>query len=203
MGRVIAPSLTAPVELERPISETDVRPDHPWITLVWNDPINLMSYVAYVFRAYFGYDDAESERRQHAPARQHVERRHDLREEAGVAVGDAGDEDAEPRLPGARRDVAQRRVRLEHLHRRGAHHLHLEPVVHHGDVRDADVLRRRHHVAHGRGNGGRRPGEGEVDDVDAELHGSEGTPVRAYRGWPTVRYQDIVDTLSVRTSFTH
>jgi ATP-dependent Clp protease adaptor protein ClpS len=62
MGRVIAPSLTAPVELERPISETDVRPDHPWITLVWNDPINLMSYVAYVFRAYFGYDDAESER---------------------------------------------------------------------------------------------------------------------------------------------
>ena len=53
---------TAPVELERPASETDVRPDRPWITLVWNDPINLMSYVSYVFRTYFGYDQAEADR---------------------------------------------------------------------------------------------------------------------------------------------
>jgi ATP-dependent Clp protease adaptor protein ClpS len=62
MVRVIAPSLTAPAELEQPISETDVRPDRPWITLVWNDPVNLMSYVAYVFRTYFGYDEGEAER---------------------------------------------------------------------------------------------------------------------------------------------
>jgi ATP-dependent Clp protease adaptor protein ClpS len=27
----------------------------PWVVLVWNDPINLMTYVAYVFRSYFGY----------------------------------------------------------------------------------------------------------------------------------------------------
>lgn len=27
----------------------------PWITLVWNDPVNLMTYVTYVFQAYFGY----------------------------------------------------------------------------------------------------------------------------------------------------
>jgi ATP-dependent Clp protease adaptor protein ClpS len=62
MGRVIVPVLTAPAELDQPVSETDVRPDRPWITLVWNDPINLMSYVAYVFRTYFGYDDAEAKR---------------------------------------------------------------------------------------------------------------------------------------------
>ena len=36
--------------------------DSPWITLVWNDPVNLMSYVSYVFRSYFGFGRAEAER---------------------------------------------------------------------------------------------------------------------------------------------
>jgi ATP-dependent Clp protease adaptor protein ClpS len=47
---------TAPVELERPESAEEVRPDRPWVTIVWNDPINLMSYVTYVFQTYFGYN---------------------------------------------------------------------------------------------------------------------------------------------------
>ncbi|MFC4000035.1 ATP-dependent Clp protease adapter ClpS [Nocardiopsis sediminis] len=46
---------TAPVELERPDIEEDVRPDLPWVTIVWNDPVNLMSYVTYVFQSVFGY----------------------------------------------------------------------------------------------------------------------------------------------------
>jgi ATP-dependent Clp protease adaptor protein ClpS len=50
---------TAPVELERPSigvdSEDDVRPDRPWLVIVWNDPINLMSYVTFVFQKLFGY----------------------------------------------------------------------------------------------------------------------------------------------------
>lgn len=29
--------------------------DRPWIVIVWNDPINLMSYVAFVFQKLFGY----------------------------------------------------------------------------------------------------------------------------------------------------
>ena len=29
--------------------------DKPWIVLVWNDPINLMSYVSFVFQKLFGY----------------------------------------------------------------------------------------------------------------------------------------------------
>ena len=37
--------------------------DQPWITLVWNDPVNLMSYVSWVFRSYFGFDKTEAERR--------------------------------------------------------------------------------------------------------------------------------------------
>ena len=34
----------------------------PWITLVWNDPVNLMSYVTWVFQEYFGYDKTKAER---------------------------------------------------------------------------------------------------------------------------------------------
>lgn len=30
-------------------------PSRPWQTVVWNDPVNLMSYVVHVFREYFGY----------------------------------------------------------------------------------------------------------------------------------------------------
>lgn len=36
-------------------------PDEPWVTLVWNDPVNLMSYVAWVFQRHFGYSQSEAE----------------------------------------------------------------------------------------------------------------------------------------------
>jgi ATP-dependent Clp protease adaptor protein ClpS len=29
--------------------------DRPWVVIVWNDPVNLMSYVTYVFQKLFGY----------------------------------------------------------------------------------------------------------------------------------------------------
>jgi ATP-dependent Clp protease adaptor protein ClpS len=45
----------APVELEQPAAEELLKTDVPWVTIVWNDPINLMSYVTYVFQTYFGY----------------------------------------------------------------------------------------------------------------------------------------------------
>ncbi|CAM5422611.1 MULTISPECIES: ATP-dependent Clp protease adapter ClpS [Streptomyces] len=49
----------APVEIERPESAESslpvAEPDVPWVTLVHNDPVNLMSYVQYVFQSYFGY----------------------------------------------------------------------------------------------------------------------------------------------------
>ena len=47
----------APVELV----ESDSATDRPWVTLVWNDPINLMTYVTHVFQEYFGYDRAKAE----------------------------------------------------------------------------------------------------------------------------------------------
>lgn len=53
---------TAPVELDRPDAAEDVRADRPWVAIVWNDPINLMSYVTYVFQAVFGYSKKKAEK---------------------------------------------------------------------------------------------------------------------------------------------
>jgi ATP-dependent Clp protease adaptor protein ClpS len=36
--------------------------DTPWVTIVWNDPVNLMSYVTFVFTKYFGYSKKKSEK---------------------------------------------------------------------------------------------------------------------------------------------
>ncbi len=53
---------TAPTELERPDVDESVGTDVPWITLVWNDPVNLMSYVTYVFMTYFHYSREKAEK---------------------------------------------------------------------------------------------------------------------------------------------
>ena len=46
---------TAPIEVETPDVDETTDPDRPWIVIVWNDPINLMSYVTWVFQKLFGY----------------------------------------------------------------------------------------------------------------------------------------------------
>ena len=46
---------TAPLIVDRPGSDEVTQPDRPWIVVVWNDPVNLMSYVTYVFQKLFGY----------------------------------------------------------------------------------------------------------------------------------------------------
>jgi ATP-dependent Clp protease adaptor protein ClpS len=51
-----------PQTMERTDARTTAGLDSPWVTLVWNDPVNLMSYVSYVFRSYFGYTAVEAER---------------------------------------------------------------------------------------------------------------------------------------------
>ncbi|MET3768275.1 ATP-dependent Clp protease adaptor protein ClpS [Marisediminicola sp. UYEF4] len=35
--------------------------DSPWVAIVWNDPVNLRSYVEWVFRSYFGFSREEAE----------------------------------------------------------------------------------------------------------------------------------------------
>ena len=54
--------VAAPVEVGRPDVEDVVVPDVPWVVIVWNDPINLMSYVTYVFQKLFGYSKAKATR---------------------------------------------------------------------------------------------------------------------------------------------
>jgi ATP-dependent Clp protease adaptor protein ClpS len=61
MGAMAPPS-TAPVELDQPTGDVDVVPDRPWVVIVWNDPINLMSYVTFVFQKLFGYSKQEATR---------------------------------------------------------------------------------------------------------------------------------------------
>jgi ATP-dependent Clp protease adaptor protein ClpS len=51
-GATIAPGQ---VELERPAGRESSERDRPWVVIVWNDPINLMSYVTLVFQKLFGY----------------------------------------------------------------------------------------------------------------------------------------------------
>ncbi len=55
--------MTAPLEVVEPdIDEgVDVDEDLPWVAVVWNDPINLMSYVSYVFQKLFGYSQAKAD----------------------------------------------------------------------------------------------------------------------------------------------
>jgi ATP-dependent Clp protease adaptor protein ClpS len=56
----LAAPMTAPVELERPDEGLAHDLDVPWIVIVWNDPINLMDYVTYVFQKLFGYPKAKA-----------------------------------------------------------------------------------------------------------------------------------------------
>lgn len=48
--------------LAEPEVDEVVATDSPWVTIVFNDPVNLMSYVTYVFRSYFGYSPAKAKK---------------------------------------------------------------------------------------------------------------------------------------------
>jgi ATP-dependent Clp protease adaptor protein ClpS len=55
-------TFTAPAEVEvrEPSIEEDWQEERPWVVIVWNDPINLMSYVTLVFQKLFGYSLAQA-----------------------------------------------------------------------------------------------------------------------------------------------
>ena len=48
-------STPAPLDVIEPDTDEAVDLDSPWVVLVWNDPINLMSYVTFVLQKLFGY----------------------------------------------------------------------------------------------------------------------------------------------------
>jgi ATP-dependent Clp protease adaptor protein ClpS len=51
----------APIDVREPDIDETVDVDRPWIVLVWNDPINLMSYVTFVLQKVFGYGREKAE----------------------------------------------------------------------------------------------------------------------------------------------
>jgi ATP-dependent Clp protease adaptor protein ClpS len=55
MSSMSTPAAPAEVGLEQPVEADDPEWDRPWIVIVWNDPINLMSYVTFVLQKLFGY----------------------------------------------------------------------------------------------------------------------------------------------------
>jgi ATP-dependent Clp protease adaptor protein ClpS len=57
MSTIVAP---AEVEVSEPSIEEHWQEERPWVVIVWNDPINLMSYVTLVFQKLFGYSLAQA-----------------------------------------------------------------------------------------------------------------------------------------------
>jgi len=56
----LADTLVSPqIDEDTSLAKLDQR---DWVTIVWNDPVNLMTYVSWVFRSYFGYAAPEAER---------------------------------------------------------------------------------------------------------------------------------------------
>ncbi|MEO1055325.1 MAG: ATP-dependent Clp protease adapter ClpS [Actinomycetota bacterium] len=51
----VVPTTLEPTEVVEPDVDETSATDRPWIVLVWNDPVNLMNYVTFVFQKLFGY----------------------------------------------------------------------------------------------------------------------------------------------------
>ena len=54
--------MTAPISTPDVDVEDGLAIDKPWKVIVWDDPINLMSYVTFVFRKLFGFSEAKAHR---------------------------------------------------------------------------------------------------------------------------------------------
>ena len=57
----MAAPLPTPTRQVDPVFAEEVTPDVPWQAIVWNDPVNLMSYVTYVLQKLFGYSHEKAE----------------------------------------------------------------------------------------------------------------------------------------------
>jgi ATP-dependent Clp protease adaptor protein ClpS len=55
-----APGITVPDTVEELLGDTETEQEVPWVVIVWNDPVNLMDYVVFVFQKLFGYSRAKA-----------------------------------------------------------------------------------------------------------------------------------------------
>ena len=57
----MAGGVSSPVREEQQVADEVGLVDTPWVTIVWNDPVNLMSYVTYVFQKLLGHPRPRAE----------------------------------------------------------------------------------------------------------------------------------------------
>jgi ATP-dependent Clp protease adaptor protein ClpS len=57
LKHMVTPAKTRPGTREQRDVSTAEATDTPWVTIVWDDPVNLMTYVTYVFQKLFGYSE--------------------------------------------------------------------------------------------------------------------------------------------------
>ena len=55
-------TVEAPVRVRRPEADESNTTDRPWIVIVWNDPVNLMTYVTLILQRLFGYSHGRAEK---------------------------------------------------------------------------------------------------------------------------------------------
>jgi ATP-dependent Clp protease adaptor protein ClpS len=56
------PTEIRPTETDQPVVQEDISLERPWLVVVWNDPINLMTYVTFVFQKLFGFSKEKATR---------------------------------------------------------------------------------------------------------------------------------------------
>jgi ATP-dependent Clp protease adaptor protein ClpS len=61
-GRVSSQTIETPDLVDEPEQFESPGEDRPWVVIVWNDPVNLMTYVTFVFQKLFGYARPKAEK---------------------------------------------------------------------------------------------------------------------------------------------
>jgi ATP-dependent Clp protease adaptor protein ClpS len=61
-GTMVGMALPQVAPVETPEVTEEPVDDRPWVTIVWDDPVNLMSYVTWVFQRLFGYSHEKAEK---------------------------------------------------------------------------------------------------------------------------------------------
>jgi ATP-dependent Clp protease adaptor protein ClpS len=57
LGDMVAPARPRPGKARQRDADPVDSVQSPWVTIVWDDPVNLMNYVTYVFQKLFGYTE--------------------------------------------------------------------------------------------------------------------------------------------------
>ena len=54
--------IVIPDTVEELLGGQETLPENPWVVIVWDDPVNTMNYVTFVFQKLFGYSRAKARR---------------------------------------------------------------------------------------------------------------------------------------------